>query len=87
MFKSGHTLYHSGDRNISVGGIGFLINKKYVKKVQSTTVVYVVLSSNKMKLIQVYAPTVNHEDEEVRKDEEIASFYEDIETGLTENLR
>lgn len=84
--KSGHTLYHRGNAEDSNGGIGFLIHKNHTQNIVSIKsiserVAYVIMSLNKhynMKIIQVYAPTSDH------SDEEIESLYEDIETANQE---
>lgn len=84
--KSGHSFYYAGEEDKSEGGVGFIINKRLknqiltVKKI-STRVVYLVLKLNEkynIKVIQVYAPTSSHPDEEVD------IFYEEITSALNE---
>lgn len=83
--KSGHSLYCVGDDNSSVGGTGFLIHKRHrtnilsLKKI-STRVICLVLKLNtryNIKIIQAYAPTSNHTDEEVEL------FYDDIRDAIS----
>lgn len=82
--KSGHLFYSIGSETESVGGVGFFIHKKHKKNVVdiksvSTRVAYVTLKLNnryKLKIIQVYAPTTQHPDEEVE------DFYDDISVAL-----
>ncbi|XP_057654761.1 uncharacterized protein LOC130893016 [Diorhabda carinulata] len=85
--KSGHLFYQNENPNSPDGGIGFLINKRLEKsivtlKTISDRVAYITLSISKryeIKIIQVYAPTTPHTDEEVD------IFYGDIEIALKEN--
>ncbi|XP_057667257.1 craniofacial development protein 2-like [Diorhabda carinulata] len=85
--KSGHLFYQNENPNSPDGGIGFLINKRLEKsivtlKTISDRVAYITLSISKryeIKIIQVYAPTTAHTDEEVD------IFYGDIEKALKEN--
>lgn len=83
--KSGHSFYYVGEDNSSVGGTGFLIHKRHrtnivsLKKI-STRVICLVLKFNtryNIKIIQTYAPTSNHTDEEVEV------FYDDIRDALS----
>lgn len=84
--KSGHALYHIGDKDKRIGGIGFMINKRHKKCVEevkhmSGRVVYLTMKLNnryKLKVIIAYAPTVNH------TDEEIDTFYDEIKIALEE---
>lgn len=82
--QSGHSFYYAGEEEKSEGGIGFVINKRLenqilaVKKI-SSRVAFLVLKLNKkyrMKIVQVYAPTSSHTDEEVD------ILYEDIMSAL-----
>lgn len=77
---SGHLLYTNGTDDGKFGGVGFLINRKLkdsVVKVESTSdrVAQCILQLNKrykLQIIQAYAPTISHNDDEVE------GFYEDI---------
>lgn len=84
--KSGNLFYHSHTDN-SIGGVGFFINKRQIPRVTavksiSSRVAYINLNLNSrysLKIIQVYAPTSDHDDEEVDM------FYEDISTAANDN--
>ncbi|XP_045460954.1 uncharacterized protein LOC123671253 [Harmonia axyridis] len=84
--KSGHSFYYVGDDNSSVGGTGFLIHKRHRTSILSlkkfsTRVICLVLKLNtryNIKIIQVYAPTSDHTDEEVDL------FYDDIKNALSD---
>lgn len=84
ILKSGHMLHYRGEENSSNGGVGFLVHKKYIPdiiKIESICprVIYLVLRLNsryKLTIIQVYAPTTSHSEEETEE------FYEDIRTAL-----
>lgn len=66
------------------GGVGFIINKKLASNVIQIDsigfrVAFLMLRLNskyRLKVIQVYAPTTTHSDEEVE------SFYEDIVAAM-----
>ncbi|KAJ0172381.1 hypothetical protein K1T71_012354 [Dendrolimus kikuchii] len=82
--ESGHLLYfREGDR-ASQGGVGFLVNKTLVNNVVevnsvSNRVAYLVLKlTNRysLKVVQVYAPTSAHSDEEVE------AMYDDITKAI-----
>ncbi|CAF4172261.1 unnamed protein product, partial [Rotaria magnacalcarata] len=85
--KSGHTLYTCGNPNDNKNGVGFLINKKIDKKVTSIKginerLALLTLEINpryKIKIIQVYAPTTSHDDQEV------IEIYQEIENLLKED--
>ncbi|XP_072016969.1 uncharacterized protein [Amphiura filiformis] len=78
--KSGHQFYHIGLDKKSMAGVGFLIHRKWSKHITEVRginerLAQVTLKLNKkysIKIIQVYAPTTAHEDEEVDK------LYEEI---------
>ena len=80
--ESGNMLYTIGET--SYAGVGFLVNKKIVSNVASykgynERVAKLTVSINKkynVNIIQVYAPTSSHEDEEIEE------FYESIELAL-----
>lgn len=84
--KSGNLFYHAGEES-SLRGVGFLIHKKYAKKVLdikcvSPRVIYMILGLNQkysLKIIQAYAPTTG------RPDEEAENFYEDVSRAMSEN--
>ncbi|KAI8422946.1 hypothetical protein MSG28_014049 [Choristoneura fumiferana] len=84
---SGHLLYCKGYEDKSQGGVGLLINTSMAKKMRnigavSPRVIYATFDLNKrysLKVIQVYAPTSSHSDDEV------SEFYDDISTALREN--
>jgi len=85
--KSGHLLQYKGEENIARGGVGFMVHKKHIKdivKIESicSRVIYLILKLNKrytIKIIQVYAPTTDH------NDEEIENFYEDIYRAMQQD--
>ena len=75
QLKSGHVLYTVGKDNKSEGGVGFLIHKDLAANVTEYTsasdrVVMVVIQLSKkysVKVIQVYAPTSAHGDDEIEE--------------------
>ena len=81
---SGHLLYFREGDKTSQGGVGFLVNKALSNNVEeissvSTRVAYLILRLSKrysMKVVQVYAPTSAHSDDEVE------DMYEDISKAL-----
>ena len=84
ILKSGNLLYfQEGDRQ-SQGGVGFIVHKSLVNNVVkiesvSTRVAYLILrisSRYSLKVIQVYAPTSAHPDDEVE------TMYEDISKAM-----
>ncbi|KAG7307782.1 hypothetical protein JYU34_006375 [Plutella xylostella] len=85
--QNGHLFYYRGHDDTKYGGVGFLIHKKLSPAVKnitsvSTRVCYVNLTLNSryaVKVIQVYAPTSKHPDEEVE------TFYEEVEKAYLEN--
>lgn len=86
--QSGHTFFYRGsDSQKLMHGVGLFINKRWSDRITHTKsisdrVIYVSLKINNrysVKLIQVYAPTSTHDDEEVER------FYEDVEKALNEN--
>ena len=80
--KEGHHLFYSGgDKHEH--GVGVLIHKKHVRAVMgywpiSDRVIVVKMEGRPFNvvLIQVYAPTTQHSDEEIER------FYADVEKGL-----
>ena len=84
ILQSGHLLYYVGDDNINHGGVGFLVHKSHVHNILqiqsiSPRVAYLTLRLNSrytIKIIQTYAPTSTHTDEDIKK------FYDNISTAL-----
>eukprot|EP00794_Sanderia_malayensis_P008020 gene8020-8879_t len=84
--QSGTMFYYKGRDNDSNTGVGFLVNKNLKKKIVSylnagDRVAQIVIQLNKryrLQVIQVYAPTSTHDDDEVEE------MYEEI-TKLTRN--
>lgn len=84
VLSSGHLLHYRGDS--SNGGVGFMVNKKHTKNILtiksvSDRVIYLIYKVNeqiRLKIIQVYAPTGAHTDEEVEW------FYDDVNTAIQE---
>ena len=70
---SGHTFYFKGTENGKPTGVGFIINKdlkSWITEIEGTSdrIARVVITINKrysMEIIQVYAPTTSHPEEEV----------------------
>lgn len=85
--KTGHLYYNKGNETQSVGGVGFFVHKKHTKNIICTSsissrVAYLILKLNdryKLKIIQVYAPTTDHPDDEVEL------FYEEISMAFNES--
>ena len=81
--QSGHLLYHSEAKN-EQAGVGFLVNKKWKDNITrvssgSSRVAELVLriaDRYQLKIVQVYAPTISH------SDEEIDNFYNTIDKIL-----
>ena len=69
--QSGHLLYHS-EANNGQAGVGFLVNKKWKNNVTRVTtgnsrvakLVLRITDRYQLKIVQVYAPTTSHSDEE-----------------------
>lgn len=82
--KSGHLFHFRGEEDTSNGGVGFIIHRKHTQNIIkidsiSPRIIYLVLKINtrySLKIIQTYAPTTTHSDEETE------NFYEDLETAL-----
>src|ERR1700761_2016532 len=86
--QSGHTFFYRGsDSQALIHGVGLFIHKRWSNSITHTKsisdrVIYVCLKINSMysvKVIQAYAPTSTHDDEEVE------TFYADIATAMEEN--
>ena len=81
--QSGHLLYHS-EANSGQAGTGFLVNKKWkdnitrVSSERSSVAELVVRKTDEyqLKIVQVYAPTTSHSDEETD------NFYNTIDNVL-----
>ncbi|CAK1588891.1 unnamed protein product [Parnassius mnemosyne] len=75
IIESSNLFYHREGDHLSQGGVGFIVNKSLVNNVVnigsvSTRVAYLILRITKrysLKVIQVYAPTSAHPDEEVEE--------------------
>ncbi|XP_072938827.1 uncharacterized protein [Epargyreus clarus] len=84
ILKSGNLLYHREGEHLSQGGVGFIVNKSLVNNIVeiksvSPRVAYLILRVSKrysLKVIQVYAPTSTHSDDEVEV------MYEDISKAI-----
>ena len=82
--ESGHLLYYREGDKTSQGGVGILVNKVLSSNVMevssvSTRVAYLILKLTRrysLKVIQVYAPTSTHLDDEVE------AVYDDITRAL-----
>ncbi|XP_072028100.1 uncharacterized protein [Amphiura filiformis] len=90
--KSGHHFYHIGTKDKSEAGVGFLIHKSIagniteVKGINERLAQLTVKINKryKIKVIQVYAPTSTHNDEEVDKlYEEITELLKNSKTQFT----
>lgn len=86
QLKSGNILYYVSKDN-TFEGVSFLVHKRWVEHITatisiSTRVAYIILHISKryqLKIIQIFAPTSQHMDEEVEE------LYDDITTALDEN--
>uniref|UniRef100_A0A3P9KP93 Endonuclease/exonuclease/phosphatase domain-containing protein n=1 Tax=Oryzias latipes TaxID=8090 RepID=A0A3P9KP93_ORYLA len=86
QLQSGHVLYTKGEDE-SVGGVGFLVNKNIKDRVieyegegsRVTSLTLKVNSKYQLQVIQVYAPTSSHSDEEVEE------LYEEIGKSMEKN--
>ncbi|CAG4972652.1 unnamed protein product [Parnassius apollo] len=84
ILESGNLFYHREGDHLSQGGVGFIVHKSLVNNVvkiesASTRVAYLILRISKrysQKVIQVYATTSAHPDEEVEE------MYEDISRAM-----
>lgn len=84
--KSGNTFYRKNSDESSLGGVAILISKKYSDKIQdlraiSNRVILAVIQLStrySIKIIQVYAPTSAHDDDEME------SFYDDVSKAIDE---
>ncbi|RVE42997.1 hypothetical protein evm_012343 [Chilo suppressalis] len=82
--ESGHLMYFRGGDQQSQGGIGFLVNKSLADNVVemssvSNRVVYLIIKLTErysLKVVQVYAPTLTHSDDEVE------DMFDDISRAL-----
>ena len=84
ILESGNLLYYREGDQLSQGGVGFIVRKSLRNNIVSigsvsTRVAYLILRISKrysLKVIQVYAPTSTHPDEEVE------AMYEDISRAI-----
>ncbi|KAL0893365.1 hypothetical protein ABMA27_014952 [Loxostege sticticalis] len=82
--KSGNLLYYREGDQLSQGRVGFLVHRSLINNIitigsVSSRVAYLILRVSKrysLKVIQVYAPTSKHPDEEVEV------MYEDISRAI-----
>ena len=84
----GHKIWFSGDQSKHQYGVGFIVRKEVVKSVISCSPITSRLISiricakpHNLMIIQVYAPTSDHDDEEVE------TFYEEMEQIIKKHLR
>ena len=79
--KSGHSFYFKGNKTGQNGGVGFLVNKRLKNNILEVEGVSDRLAKIEIKLskrynvqiIQVYAPTSSHTDDEIEE------FYEEVQ--------
>ncbi|KAI8440552.1 hypothetical protein MSG28_001794 [Choristoneura fumiferana] len=82
--ESGHLLYYREGDQLSQGGVGFLVNKSLCDNVVevssvSNRVAYLIIKLTErysLKVVQVYAPTSTHSDDEVE------DMFDDISKAL-----
>ncbi|PZC71243.1 hypothetical protein B5X24_HaOG213755 [Helicoverpa armigera] len=87
--KSGNLLYYREGDQKSQGGVGFFVHKSLVNNITtinsvSNRVIYLILRISErysLKVIQVYAPTSSHSDDEVE------TMYEDVGKKSCDELR
>lgn len=85
--NSSHLLHYRGEEDVAQGGVGFVVHKNHkqnIIKIHSVSprVIYLILKLNKrynVKIIQVYAPTTDYDDEVVE------GFYEDVSTAMQQD--
>lgn len=85
LLKSGNMYYHRCSENSSVGGVGLLIHKRHVQNLVqissvSPRVCFAILKLNQrynIKIIQAYAPTSQHTDEDVE------NFYDEVTQAMS----
>ena len=83
LTDDGHVLYYSGEMNKHINGVGFLVNKSIRNSVLgccsvSSRLITIRLRASpfNITIIQVYAPTSEH------KDEEIEEFYTQLQATI-----
>lgn len=81
QLKSGNTLFYKGNENNKTNGVGFLITKNLKDQITeyagvSERIAYITLKLAQLLIIQAYAPTSSHEEEEVEE------FYDQIQEIL-----
>nr|XP_037868983.1 craniofacial development protein 2-like [Bombyx mori] len=85
--QSGHLFYYREGEQKSQGGVGFIVHKSLINNIVaiesvSSRVVYLVLKISKrysLKIVQVYAPSTSHPDDEVE------ATYEDISRAIRDS--
>ena len=90
--KIGHLIYNVGNNNEAKNGVGFIINKRLESHIEEVVginerIAYIKLKLNakySIKIIQLYAPTTDHEDEEVEElYEEVSKILREVKTQFT----
>ena len=80
----GHKLYYIGNDNKHINGVGFLINSEVTRMVMCFTpindriaIIRLHATPFNISIIQVYAPTTDH------TDEEIETFYNELQNSIS----
>ena len=83
IVEGNHYLFNSGNNSTKKNGVGFLIHKSLYEKVAdfspiSDRIAYIQLQQkkNKLKIIQCYFPTSDHEDDEIEE------MYEQLQNEI-----
>ena len=78
--EDGHKIWYSGTDSRHEHGVGFIVRKEVIGSIQSCTpissriiVISVSAKPKNITIIQVYAPTTDHDDQEIEE------FYEELE--------
>ena len=81
--EDGHKIWHSGEESRHVHGVGFIVRKEVAGCILSCTpvssriiTIRVSAKPKNITIIQVYAPTSDHDDQEVEE------FYEQVENAI-----
>ena len=91
-YATGHLIYNMGSTNEAKKGVGFIINKRLENHIEEVVginerIEYIKLMLNakySLKIIQIYAPTTDHEDEEVEElYEEVSKIITEVKTQFT----
>ena len=84
--KEGHEFWFSGEESQHQKGVGFLVHKSTLKSVLecapiSSRIITIRIAAEpkNITIIQIYAPTTSH------KDEEVEHFYEELESAITKS--